>query len=307
MRIVVSGASGSIGSALVPYLRAEGHTVLTLVRRPEGGPDEIRWDPARGELDPAALAGVDAAVNLSGPGVAARRWNDAYKREIRQARVDATRTLSTALAVLDPLPQVLVSGSAIGFYGDTADAAVDESAPPGTDALAETCVAWEAATEPAERAGMRVVHLRTGVVQARRGGLLDTPVPVLGLSLKLGTVFKLGLGGRLGSGSQWISWIGMHDEVRAIAFALHTTELAGPVNATAPEPVTNQQWTRAVGRALHRPTPVPVPAVALRLAIGEFADLGALVSQRVLPRRLQQAGFSFDHPRLDEALAAELG
>lgn len=306
MKVVVSGASGSIGSALVPELRGAGHDVIRLVRRPPQTPDEVRWDLARGELDFEQLRGVEAAVNLSGPGIGSRRWTDAYKREVKQARVDATRTLATALAALDPAPSVLVSGSAIGFYGDTGDAVVDESAPAGSDYLAEICQAWEAATAPAEAAGIRVVHLRTGVVMSADGGLLDTPVPIFGIPVKLLPLFKLGLGGRLGSGKQWLSWVSMRDEVRAIRFALETTSLRGPVNVTAPEPVTNHDWTKALGAALHRPTVFTVPAPLLRLAVGEFADLGALVSQRIRPSALLDAGFSFRLPTIDAALEAEV-
>ena len=307
MKVVVSGASGSIGSALVPALQSAGHEVVRLVRRAPRGPDEVRWDPATGDLDPAALSGVHGAINLSGPGIGSKRWNSAYKREVKQARVDATRTLSIALAALDPLPAVLVSGSAIGWYGDTGDRIVDESAPRGDDYLAEVVAAWEGATEPAERAGIRVVHARTGVVMSAHGGLLDTSVPIFGVPVKLLPLFKLGLGGRLGSGKQWLSWVSMRDEVRALVFALEHDALRGPVNLTSPEPVTNAEWTDALGTALRRPTVLPVPAPVLRLAVGEFATLGALVSQRVLPQRLLDAGFSFELPVIDGALGAELG
>jgi uncharacterized protein (TIGR01777 family) len=307
VKVVVSGASGSIGSALAPALQAAGHEVVRLVRRAPRGPDEVRWDPATGDLDPAALSGVHGAINLSGPGIGSKRWNSAYKREVKQARVDATRTLSIALAALDPLPAVLVSGSAIGWYGDTGDRIVDESAPRGDDYLAEVVAAWEGATEPAERAGIRVVHARTGVVMSAHGGLLDTPVPIFGVPVKLLPLFKLGLGGRLGSGKQWLSWVSMRDEVRALVFALENDALRGPVNLTSPEPVTNAEWTDALGTALRRPTVLPVPAPVLRLAVGEFANLGALVSQRVLPQRLLDAGFSFELPVIDGALGAELG
>lgn len=306
MKIVVSGASGSIGSALLPALRGAGHDVIRLVRRPPRTPDELRWDPTSGDLDPEQLAGVEAAVNLSGPGIGSKRWTKAYKHEVMQARGDATGTLATALAALDPLPTAFVSGSAIGFYGDTGDEYVDESAPPGTDYLAEICQAWEAATAPADKAGIRVVHLRTGVVMSAEGGLLDTPVPIFGIPIKLLPLFKLGVGGKLGSGKQWLSWVSMRDEVRAILFALDTPSLRGPVNVTAPEPVTNRAWTKALGAALHRPTVIPIPAPLLRLAVGEFADLGALVSQRVRPRALLDAGFHFETPTIDVALETEV-
>ncbi|MDQ1688195.1 MAG: uncharacterized protein QOK42_1170 [Frankiaceae bacterium] len=306
MKVVVAGSSGSIGSALLPHLRAAGHEVIRLVRREPRTPDEVRWDPASGALDPALLAGAEAAVNLAGPGIGSKRWTTAYKREVKQARVEATETLAVALAALDPQPGVLVSGSAIGFYGDTGAAVVDESAPAGADYLAEIVQAWEHATAPAERAGIRVVHLRTGVVMSADGGLLDTPVPIFGLPIKLLPLFKLGLGGRLGSGQQWMSWVSMRDEVRAIQFALETASLSGPINVTAPEAVTNKGWTKALGKQLRRPTVLPVPAPVLRLAVGEFANLGALVSQRVQPRRLLDAGFEFELPTIESALAAEL-
>jgi uncharacterized protein (TIGR01777 family) len=265
----------------------------------------VQWDPAAGELDPGRLAGVDAAVNLAGPGIGARRWTPSYKAEVRDARVSATRTLSTALAALDPLPRVLVSGSAIGYYGDTGNAIVDESAPAGNDYLGETCRMWEAATATAEAAGIRVVHLRTGLVLSRDGGLLDAPVPLFGFArIRLLTLYRLGLGGRLSNGRQWMSWVTMTDELRAIEFLLGS-DVSGPVNVTAPEPVTNTTWTKALGRALHRPTVLPVPRFALRLAVGEFADAGVLVSQRVTPERLLTAGFVFDHPEIGGALAAE--
>jgi uncharacterized protein (TIGR01777 family) len=291
VQIAITGSTGLIGKALVRALRDEGLTVIRLVRRPATAEDEIRWDPF-GEVDSASLEGVDAVVHLAGAGIGDHRWTETYKREVRDSRVEGTRTLSRALARLDRRPAVFVSGSAVGFYGDTGDLAVDESAAAGEGFLAELCADWEAAAQPAVDAGIRVVHPRTGVVLSREGGLLAKTLPL----------FRFGLGGRLGSGRQWMSWISIADHVAALRFLINDG-LQGPVNLTAPEPVTNAAFTAAVGRALHRPAPFIVPAPALRLALGEFADEGALVSQRVLPDRLTKAGFTFSHPDIDTALA----
>jgi uncharacterized protein (TIGR01777 family) len=291
VQIAITGSTGLIGSALVRALRDEGLTVLRLVRHRAAAGDEIQWDPF-GDVDTAALEGVDAVVHLAGAGLGDRRWSQSYKREIRDSRVEGTRTLSHALAGLERRPAVLVSGSAVGFYGDTGDVAVDESAPQGEGFLASVCRDWEAAARPAADAGIRVVHPRTGLVLSRKGGLLGKVLPL----------FRVGLGGRLGGGGQWMSWISLTDHIAALRFLIDG-DLEGPVNLTAPEPVTNAAYTKAVGRALHRPAPFIVPAAALRLALGEFADEGALVSQRVLPDRLSKAGFTFQHPGLDAALA----
>ncbi len=294
MDVVVSGASGLIGSALVPALRAGGHTVRTLVRRPVRDDSEIRWDPLRGTLDPAALAEVDAVVHLAGAGVGDHRWTDRYKRRILDSRVAGTTLVAAAVAAAHPRPRVLLSASAIGWYGDTGDRSVDESEPRGTGFLAEVTVAWEASTAAAENAGVRVCHLRSGVVLSPHGGALARQLPL----------FRLGLGGRLGSGRQWLSWITLADETAAIIFLLTADGLRGPVNLTSPAPVTNTAFTRALGAALRRRAILPVPAVALRIALGGFADGGVLVSQRVLPRRLTEAGFTFSHADIDTALGA---
>jgi uncharacterized protein (TIGR01777 family) len=291
VQIAITGSTGLIGKALVRALRDEGLTVIRLVRRPATAEDEVRWDPF-GEVDSASLEGVDAVVHLAGAGLGDHRWTETYKREVRDSRIEGTRTLSRALARLDRRPAVFVSGSAVGFYGDTGDLAVDESAPAGEGFLADLCVGWEAAAQPAVDAGIRVVHPRSGVVLSRDGGLLAKTLPL----------FRLGLGGRLGSGKQWMSWISVADHIAALRFLINDG-LQGPVNLTAPEPVTNATYTRAIGRALHRPSPFIVPAPALRLALGEFADEGALVSQRALPDRLAKAGFTFAHPDIDTALA----
>jgi uncharacterized protein (TIGR01777 family) len=295
VKIVVSGASGLIGSALVPRLRAGGHEVLRLVRREPQGLDEVRWDPVRGRLDPDDLAGVEAAVNLAGAGIS-RRWTQSYKRTLRDSRVRSTALLAETLAALTPAPQVLLSGSAVGFYGDTGDRATDETGPRGEGFLAELAEAWEQAASPAGDAGIRVCRIRTGIVLSRRGGALRLQLPV----------FKAGLGGRLGNGRQYISWITLDDEVAAIAFLLGATDVAGPVNLVSPDPVTNRAFTAALGKAVHRPAVAAVPPFALRLALDGFADEGLLIGQRTVPKALLDAGFTFRHPQLPEALTAVL-
>ncbi|MFE0461983.1 TIGR01777 family oxidoreductase [Kitasatospora sp. NPDC058965] len=301
MRIAVTGSTGLIGSALVRSLLTDGHHVVRLVRHrsalgphPDGS-TAIGWNPARGEVDRAGLAGVDAVVHLAGAGVAERRWNDAYKREIRDSRVLSTRTLATALAELEKPPAVLLSASAVGFYGQTGDRVIDESAPAGSDFLAGVCVDWEAAARPAEEAGIRVVHPRTGLVLSSRGGAGGRLFPL----------FKLGLGGRLGSGEQYWSFVSTADEVAALRFLLEADQVRGPVNLTAPNPVTNAELTAALGRVLGRPTPFPVPEFALRLALGEMA-VEVVGSHRVLPAKLLAAGFGFRHPEVEQALRAAL-
>ena len=292
MKIAVTGSSGLIGSALLPALRDDGHTVLRLVRRPPAGTDELRWDPATRTLDPAALAGVDAVVNLAGVGIGDRRWTTARKRAVLASRVDATETISAAVAAANPRPRALLSASAIGWYGDTGDATVDESASAGHDFLAHVCLRWEAATRTAEEAGVRVAHLRSGLV-CGKGGLLGRLLPLA----------RLGLASPLGSGRQWWSWISLADEVGAIRHVLDADAIAGPVNLTGPEPVTNREFTKTLGRVLHRPVVLPpVPRVALRLALGEFADVGVVAGQRVLPRVLQQTGYRFRHETVEQAL-----
>lgn len=296
MKVVVSGASGLIGSALVPHLRSTGHDVVRLVRREPAGPDEARWDPAAGTIDLAALGRVDAVINLSGAGVGDRRWTPAYKEEIKDSRVQATSTIATSMARLDPRPRVLVNGSAIGWYGDTGDRPVNESAPAGEGFLADVVREWEAATEPAEAAGIRVVHARTGLVVARQGGAWARLFPI----------FRLGLGGKLGSGRQYWSWISMRDEVRAIAFLLEYEQLSGPVNLTAPHPATNAEVTAAMGRALGRPTLLPVPRFALQAALGEFSS-EVLGSAYVLPTVLEGADFTWQDPRIEDAIRSAMG
>ncbi|KOU39954.1 TIGR01777 family oxidoreductase [Streptomyces sp. WM6378] len=296
MKIAVTGSTGLIGAELVRSLRADGHEVLRLVRREAEAPDEVEWDPARQYVDAAGLAGCEAVVHLAGAGVADHRWTAAYKKKIRDSRVLGTAAVAEALASLDTPPKVLVSGSAIGYYGDTGGRPVDESAPPGDGFLASVCVEWEEAAAPAEEAGIRTVFARTGLVVARDGGAWA----------KLFPLFRAGLGGRLGSGRQYWSFIALHDEVAALRFLVDTEELSGPVNLTAPSPVTNREVTAAMSRALHRPAVLPVPAAAMRLAVGEAAG-DALSSQRVLPTRLLSAGFEFAFPSVEGAIGAAAG
>ncbi|MGQ0631101.1 MAG: TIGR01777 family oxidoreductase [Sporichthyaceae bacterium] len=293
MKIAVTGSSGLIGTALVSSLKADGHEVLCLVRRPAKSADEVQWDPAR-TLDPRVLSGVDAAVSLAGAGVGDKRWSEDYKRTLIDSRIQSTFTLSTALAAQERTPAVLVAGSAIGYYGHSDGRELDENSPAGDDFLAQLCVRWEAATAPAEAAGIRVAHARTGLVVAKEGGAWARMFPL----------FKLGLGGKLGSGKQYWSFISLHDEIAALRHLLEH-EIAGPVNLTAPNPVTNAEITKAMGAALKRPTLFPAPAFALKIVLGEFSS-EPLGSQRVLPRRLEKEGFTFAHPTITEAIRAAL-
>jgi hypothetical protein len=295
VELVVSGASGLLGSALVPAFEADGHEVLRLVRRAARGPREVQWDPASRTVDLAALAGVQAAVNLSGATIG-RRWTTSRKAEIRASRVDSTRLLAESLATLDPRPEVLVSAGGVGIYGDRGDDILTEESALGDGFLAEVGKAWEEAAAPARAAGIRAVSFRQGVVLSRSGGILG----------RLRTPFRLGIGGRVGSGRQWWSWVTLDDLVAAYRLAL-ATDLDGPVNLVSPNPVTNAQFTRALGTALHRPTVVPFPAIAARTVFGEMGEEALLGSQRALPARLLDAGFSFGHGDLDGALEHTLG
>ena len=295
MRIVIGGATGLLGTALAASLEQDGHEVTRLVRRPPAGPGQVRWDPGRRPLDPAVLSGCDAVVNLSGAPIAGGWWTESRKRELRGSRVGATATLATAIAAAAARPAVLLSGSAIGWYGDTGDREVDESAPAGHGFLPGLVTDWEAAAAPAAAAGCRVVILRTGLVLSGRGGLLGGLAPL----------FKLGLGARLGSGRQYLSWIALADHVRAARFLLDHAEVSGPANLTAPAPVTNTEFTAALGRAAHRPALLRVPAPLLRAGLGELSS-ELLGSARVLPARLLAAGFTFRYPGIDAALAAAL-
>ncbi|MFD5426406.1 TIGR01777 family oxidoreductase [Streptomyces sp. NPDC127084] len=296
MRIAITGSNGLIGKALVRSLTADGgHEVVRLVRRPARTPDEVRWDPVRQEVDALGLNGCEAVVHLAGAGVGDHRWTEAYKKEIRDSRVLGTATIAQAVASLEEPPRVLVCGSAIGYYGDTGDRAVDETAPPGSGFLAGVCEEWEAAAAPAQGAGIRVAFARTGLVVAREGGAWGRLFPL----------FRAGLGGRLGSGRQFWSFISLEDEIAALRHIIGTDDLSGPVNLTAPNPLTNREVTEAMGRVLRRPTLFTVPPFALRIAMGEFSD-DVLASQRVLPRGLLDSGFEFAHPSIDQSIRAAL-
>lgn len=297
MDIAVTGASGLIGSKLVTALAADGHRPVRLVRRdPAPGEDAVRWDPAAGTIDAASLEGIGAVVHLAGEGIAEKRWSAEQKKRILDSRVQGTSLLATTLANLTTPPAVLLSGSAIGFYGDRGDEALTETSGPGDIFLADVCRAWEAATAPAEAAGIRVAHLRTGIVLDRNGGALAKTLPL----------FRLGIGGRLGSGRQWWSWIGIDDEVGAIRFLLDA-DVAGPVNLTAPNPVTNAEFTKVLGQVLGRPTLLPVPAFGPKLLLGsELAEQLLFTSARVLPDVLTAAGYAFQAPDLEGALRQEL-
>ena len=291
MRILIAGASGFLGTRLADTLRADGHDVHRLVRREPRGADETRWDPARGHLDPTAVTGADAVVNLAGANINGRRWTTAYKKVLIDSRVDTTATLATAIAAADRRPAVLLNASGIHFYGDRGDRTVDEQDPPGTGFLADLCRTWEAAAAPAEDAGVRVVHLRTSFPLDRDGGLLK---PLL-------LVFRLGGGGRLASGRQYMPWISLPDWLGATTMLLERQDIAGPVNLTGPEPATNAEFTAALGRAVHRPTLVPVPAFALRAALGELGDW-AVASLRATPGVLTTAGYAFRHRSVSSAI-----
>lgn len=296
MNILISGSSGLVGRRLVDLLRAGGHTVIRLIRSQPSAPDERYWNPEAGELDPAVFEGIDGVVHLGGVNIAEARWTENQKARLRNSRVDSTRLLATTMAELDHKPRVFVSASAIGYYGDRGDEELVEESPAGEWFLAELCQAWEDATLPAVHAEIRVVTLRLGMVIAKDDGALS----------KMLTPFRLGLGGVIGNGRQWWSWITIDDSARCIDFALMNDELRGPVNGVSPQPVTNREYTKALGRALHRPTIFPMPAFAARMAFGDMADGLMLCSARVLPARLQSAGFEFQHPTIDEAFAAVL-
>ncbi len=293
MKVLVTGASGFVGSALVPVLANEGHSVVRLVRTaPAPGRGDVSWDPARGTVDLGALEGLDAAIHLAGANIAASRWTPEVKRQIRESRVGGTRLLCESLARLERPPKVLVCASAVGYYGDGGRAVLREDRPAGTGFLAQVCREWEAASEPAGRKGVRVVRLRIGMVLSPRGGALPR---MLG-------IFRAGLGGRVGSGEQYVSWIALDDLVGAVDHAIRTGTLEGPVNAVAPNPVTNAEFAKTLGRVLGRPAVVPAPAFAVRLALGEMADGLLLASARVEPGRLLLSGYRFRHPELEGAL-----
>lgn len=288
-RVAISGASGLIGSALVGKLKSEGYTVQRLVRRPTVSPEEIYWNPATQEIDISALEGVDAVIHLAGAGVGDKRWTKKYKAEILNSRLLGTTTIANAVAQVKP--KVFITSSAIGWYGETGNRAVTETDRGGDDFLAAVCREWEAAADLA--GDVRTVKIRTGLVLDPTGGALGRMLPL----------FRFGLGGKLGNGKQWWSWITLHDQLRAIQFVLENNEISGPVNLTAPNPVTNQEFTSALARALRRPALFPAPAFALKLALGGFST-EILGSKKVLPAVLQDAGFTFEFPHIGPALDA---
>ena len=291
LRVLLSGSRGLLASALIPLLRHRGHRVVRLVRRRVAGPDEVAWDPAAGTIDAAGLGGIDAAVHLAGERIAAVRWSRAKKARIYESRIAGTRLLAETLAGLAPRPRALLAASAVGFYGDRGEEVLTEESPPGETFLARLCRDWEAAADPARRAGLRVVHLRNANVLAGRRGFLAPLLPL----------FRLGLGGRLGSGRQYFSWIAIEDWLAAAYLLLTTDAVEGPVNMASPRPVTNAEFTRTLAQVLRRPALFTAPAFAMRLVMGELAG-ELLVSERVHPARLLAAGFAFRYPALAEAL-----
>jgi uncharacterized protein (TIGR01777 family) len=297
MRIAITGSTGLIGSALRPHLESLGHEVIRVVRGNPIGTD-IRWSPAERKIDTHALDGIDAVIHLAGAGIGDKRWSDEWKRELLESRTKGTSLISEAIASADNGPKVLLSGSAIGIYGSRGDEELDEQSTPGEGFLADICVQWEQSTGMAEAAGARVVHLRTGIVLSALGGALKKQLPL----------FKFGLGGKMGSGAQWQSWISIDDEVAAITHLL-TAETSGAVNLTAPKPVTNAEFTDTLGEVLHRPTFLPIPKFGPKLLLGgELADNLLFTGQKVLPRVLEaDDGFTFAHPDLATALHALLG
>jgi uncharacterized protein (TIGR01777 family) len=292
MKILITGSTGLVGSALVPLLKAKGHEVVRAVRRPTDKPAEVYWNPEEGTIDAARLTGIDAAVNLAGENIA-ERWTEEKKRSIRESRVKGTQLLSETLARLEPKPRVLVSASAIGIYGNRGAEILTEESSYGDDFLATVCREWEAATAHAASSGIRVVCPRIGIVLSTKGGALA----------KMLTPFKFGVGGKVGSGKQFMSWIALDDVAGIIAYALENETLSGAVNTVAPTPVTNYEFTKTLGRVISRPTIFPIPAFGLKLAFGEEMAEGTLLSSaRVMPARLKEAGYEFQYPTLEEAL-----
>ncbi len=295
--VAISGASGLVGTALTALLHAEGKSVLAMTRKDGGSyQDSIRWDPATGLTNPTRLESVDAVVHLAGESIAAGRWNSAMKSKIRTSRIEGTRSLVKSIAAVEKRPKVLVCASAIGFYGDRGAAELEESSAAGTGFLPDVCREWEAEANAAKDLGVRVVNVRIGVVLSPKGGALA----------KMILPFKLGLGGIVGPGTQYWSWIGLSDLVRVIAFCMNNESVAGPVNAVSPTPLTNKEFTKEIGKALKRPTVFPLPAFMAKIVLGEMADALLLSSARVLPKALQKSGFEFQHPDLAECLKHEL-
>ncbi len=297
LRVAIAGATGFLGSALRDHLTAAGHDAVPITRRRRGvGKDAIHWDPERGELHQNALEGFDAVVNLAGENLA-QRWTDSAKRAIRESRVRATELLARTIAPMERPPRALLNASAIGIYGNRGAELLDESSAPGTGFLAEVVKVWEAATEPAKRGDVRIAFLRSGLVLDQTGGALR----------KMLTPFRLGFGGRVGSGEQILSWISLRDWVRAVEFVLGAGQVSGPVNLVASNPVSNADFTVALGHVLGRPTFIPIPESAIRLTFGEMGEATLLASQRVVPTRLLGAGFTFEHPTIEPALRAAVG
>jgi uncharacterized protein (TIGR01777 family) len=296
LRVAITGATGFLGGALARHLRAAGHSVVPITRsRARAGSEAILWDPERGELDPAALEGTDAVVNLAGENIG-QRWNDSIKREIRESRVRGTKLIARVIAAMERPPRVWLSGSAVGIYGDRGTELLDESSTPGTGFLADVVKAWEGATEAVHRGDVRVAHLRTGLVLDPKGGALAKMLPP----------FRLGLGGKIGSGQQMMSWIERSDWVRAVEKLLRASLVSGPVNLVAPVPVSNADFTAALGHALGRPAALTVPEFAIKLALAEMGEQTLLASQRAVPTRLLGAGYTFTYETVDTALRAIL-
>ena len=296
MKIAIAGASGLIGSALIPILQSEGNQVTRLVRS-SPKPGEIEWHPNQDQVSARSLEGFDCVINLAGENIAGGRWTDDQKRKIRESRVNGTHLLSEAIAKMNSKPRAFICASATGIYGDRDDETLDEQSESGGGFLAGVCREWEQATEPASKAGVRVVNLRMGPVLAREGGMLS----------KLLTPFKMGMGGKVGSGKQYISWVALDDAVNAIKLAIDDESIHGPINIVSPNPVRNEEFTKTLGHVLNRPTALAMPAFAARLAFGEMADEMLLASQKVLPKRLSQAGFQFQYPTLESAMRKYIG
>ncbi len=301
MKIVVTGSGGLVGSSLVPFFTTSGHSVTRVIRSKsltsQAGTPAVQWDPASGKIEVSALEGVDAVVHLAGENIAAGRWTPEQKVRIRESRVQGTRLLCETLARLERPPKILIAASAIGYYGDRGEELLHEGSPPGSGFLSEVCCQWEAATEPASQRGIRVVNLRFGIILSPAGGALA----------KMLFPFQMGAGGKLGNGKQYMSWIALDDAIGAVHHAMITDSLKGPVNAVAPKPVTNLEFTKTLGRVLSRPTLFPVPAAAARLAFGEMADALLLASTRVEPARLLVTGYQFRFRELEGALRHVLG